>query len=141
MLPKMQRLMEPTLLSAYAITAAAAWLYGGIALLLAWLSSALASMYLTEKLRTFCAVSHLDSFWRPVIGVTWFWLGTVFIFFCTPSLFSYLTWERILLACACMSPLVAAWYMRAMSKPQIAYACIGLHLLTLLGATKILDNL
>lgn len=140
-LPQMQRFIGPALLSTYAVSAALTWLHGGVFVLLAWLSSALASMYLTARLTTFSKVSPWDSFWRPVIGVTWFWISAAFIALCTPDLFSYFTWHRALLAFACMAPLAAAWYKRAMGKPKVAYAWAWLHLLALLGATTTLDSL
>lgn len=139
--PPVQKFIGPVLLSAYAAVSVSAWLFGDIFQLLAWIMSAMVGMYLVMRLITLTKISPWDSFWRPAIGVTWFWVSAALVFLCTSELLQYVTWQAALLGCICLILLVFAWWLRAKEKRLIAHAFLWLHLLGTLGVTLILDHI
>jgi len=141
MLPPNQKLIGPVLLLAYAAFTASAWLYDEVFLPFAWVTSFLIGMYLTMQLTTVCKVSPWDSFWRPAIGLTCFWVAFALVILCTPNLLLNISWRMVFLACLCLTPLVFAWRLRAKDHRKAAHALLLLHLLGVVGATQAFDQL
>lgn len=125
------------LLATYTALFAATWLFGGIWLAFAWIMSALLGMYLSMRLTTLCKISPWDNFWRPVVGVTWFWASAALIILATPELLLHVTWQQLGLACVCLAPLIGSWWLRAQEKRRAAHSFFWIHLLAILGATQI----
>lgn len=141
MLPSIQKAVGPVLLLLYVALSASAWFLDDVYLPFAWITSFLVGMYLTMRLTTFCKVSPWDSFWRPAIGLTSFWVSFALVVVCTPNVLLSVNWQVLLLACLCLTPLVFAWRLRARDKRRAAHAFIWLHLLGVVGATQVLDQL
>lgn len=93
------------------------------------------------QLTTLSKVNAWDSFWQPVIGLSFLWLAGALLVLCTPDLFINIPWKVAFLACICLIPLAIAWWLRAREKRGKAHAFVWLHLLIILGGMPILDNL
>jgi hypothetical protein len=116
-------------------------MFGEFFLLLAWISSPLMVMFLTERIATLCKIDPWDSLWRPATGITWLWITGILIFICTPELSQHLTWQRTFFILIFIAPLTFAWWLRAKNKFFISHALVWVHILAILGISQILESL